>query len=157
MNNHKVWGPLVFASMLFLISSIIKLIAFKNNSFYIEMPSEFSLWAVGILFSLSVSEQTIFGGKTGYQISKKQSGTGIEVDYQVILPDQLEFTPKYIYLFVFSMSVWIICLLLCGQANTYLHATQPEINLCALVTVIAYMIAGLSIGIALKALVEVGQ
>jgi hypothetical protein len=141
--------------MLFVISSAIKAIAFHNVNFIIDLPEKCSLWAAGVLFSLAVSEQTQFGGRTSYSVSRKQSGTGIEVDYNVILPQQLEFTPKYVYLFVFSMMLWILTLLLCGQVSVWNTAGTGMVLWSSLVCAIAYVLAGANIGISLRALVEV--
>lgn len=153
--NLKISGPLLFATMLFIISAAIKIISFKNQNVWLEVSPELSLWAVGIFFSLSISEQTQFGGKTAYRVSRKTSGTGIEINYEVILPDNLEFSPKYIYLFVYSIMIWILTILISGYAvGLFSNVNQWTLQVC-FSNALGLILSGTIVGAAVRCLYEV--
>jgi hypothetical protein len=153
--NLKIVGPLLFAAMLFITSASIKIISFKNHNVWLDVSPELTLWAVGIFFSLSISEQTQFGGKTAYRISRKTSGTGIEINYDVILPDKLEFSPKYVYLFVFSIMIWILTILISGYATGLFISGNTWTPRICFFNFIGLAISGIVIGAAVRCLNEV--
>ncbi|MDA3789480.1 MAG: hypothetical protein PF503_13440 [Desulfobacula sp.] len=155
--NLKVWGPILFATMLFIVGAAIKIIAFKSDNVFFEMPPDFALWAVGIMFSLAVSEQTQFGGRTYYDISKNKSGTGILVDYKISLPDELSFSPKYIYFFVYSMMIWILTILLSGEASALNSIANYSIYKITAINLVSLALAGTSIGVSIRSLLEVSS
>lgn len=149
----KVVGPLLFATMLFIVSSAIKAVSFQSFNFYLDMPQEFALWGVGIVFSLAVTEHTHFGVKTVHTITRKKTQTGYEIDYGIVLPEQYHFTPKYIYLFVFSMMLWILTLVLCGRGSIWI--TDPKMQFEAISAISAsFVFAGTNVGISFRSLME---
>lgn len=151
--NLKTIGPFLFATMLFIISVAIKIISFKNQNVWLEVSPEISLWSVGIFFSLSVSEQTQFGGKTAYKISKKK--TGIEINYDVVLPDKLEFSPKYLYLFVFSFMIWVLTQLLSGLTVGLFTVEHTWSFTVCFFNAIGLLLSGITAGAAIRCLNEV--
>ena len=92
--NIRVWGPLLFTAMLFVIAAAIKLAAFSNTTFFIDLPTELALWATGVMFSLAVSEQMILKGRAEAVFRRKETGTGIEIEYRAIAPESLDFSPR---------------------------------------------------------------
>lgn len=150
----KVCGPIIFSTLLFIIGGTIKIVAFNQNIIF-EIPPYFALWSTGILFTLAVSEQTLFRGKPSYQISRTPSGSGIIIEYSISLPDDLDFSPKFLYFFVGSMMIWILSILFSGltaQLYTTLNHWNSKISILYLIN---FSLSGLSIGIALRSLLEV--
>jgi hypothetical protein len=154
--NWRLWGPLIFAGILFVVASAIRLIAFEEVSFYFDLPSDFSLWATGVLFSFAVSEQALFGGRAVYDIRKDSRGDGFMMNFRVALPDQLEFSPRMIYLFMICMAIWVLNLLLAGKAKHLVSVDHGVSLLAGALVISALALAGLSVGIAARALREVG-
>lgn len=111
----KIYGPLVVWSLLFLTSAIIKVYAFNDHNYWITFPSEISLWALGILFSSSASEQTYHAAKLAPKITKQKSGYSVE--YSVTITDSVGFTPKYLYLFFAAIPIWIWTMLIAGHVS----------------------------------------
>lgn len=151
--NWRVWGPLLFATMLFIVASAIKLVAFQNYGFLLELAPELSLWSTGVLFSLAVSEHTQLGGRAQHEIRPSQSGSGIEVTYRVALPERLEFSPRMIYLFVYSMTSWILNILIAGKATMVLQTGSTW--RAAILVGLGFALAGASVGVAHRSLREV--
>lgn len=150
----RVWGPLVFASLLFVIASAIRLLSFSRVSFVLDIGSDFGLWATGILFSLAASEQTRLGGRTERVFRKKSTGTGIEIDYIAVAPDQLDVSPKYLYLFVYSMMIWILTILIGEQAHS-MYEKAAGVNFAIIGMVFGQMsLAATTVAAALRALLE---
>jgi hypothetical protein len=152
--NWRVWGPLVFASLLFVIASAIKLIAFGKTSFILDIGSEFALWATGVLFSLAAANKVLLEGRTEQVFKKKSSGTGIENDYIALPPDELDFTPKYLYLFIYSMMSWILTLLISEQAHIIYGTAKAHSFASISLAFLALSLAATSVGIAIRALLE---
>lgn len=120
----EVLGPLIFWSLMFILGAAIKLVAFRSTTVWFEVQPAAALWATGVLFTLAVSERTYFRAKLVTQISKKPSGSGIEVEYVVTIPDDLDFTPKFMYLFLIGVVMWMLTLLLSGYASELYSASQ---------------------------------
>lgn len=155
--NLNVWGPLLFATMLFIISASVKIIAFKNHNVWLEVAPELALWAVGIFFSLSISEELILGGKTVRTVSKKASGRGLEIDYVPVLPDNVEFSPKYIYLLIYGIMIWVLTTLLSGQAIEIFDQVEWwDYRVCAL-NACGIVLSGTAVGAAVRALLEASK
>lgn len=114
--SWRTAGPVVFATLLFVIELSIKGMAYNKQDIWIELPPSIALWAVGVLFSLAVSEQTLLRGGVGYRATAQPGKPVIELEYELRLPSQIDFTPKYLYLFVVIMTVWIVALLLSQEA-----------------------------------------
>jgi hypothetical protein len=152
--NLKVFGPLLFAGMLFVTSAAIKIISFRNHNVWLEVSPELTVWAVGIFFSLSVSEQTQFGGKTKIRASKKSPGT-VEFKIEAVLPDRFEFSPKYVYMFMYSIMMWILTILISGYAVGLFSAEHQWTARIWLSNVIGLILSGSTVGAALRCLSEV--
>jgi len=100
------------ASSLFIIEFAIKFVAFDNSSVLYRIGPSICFWATGLFFSLTLFEQFRFKGQTKSSLKKKSSGYGIEIDYSIILPESLETTPKYMFLFVIQLCLWILNLIM---------------------------------------------
>lgn len=100
------------ASSLFIIEFVVKYVAFDNSSVLYRIGPSICFWATGLFFSLSLFEQFKFKGQTKSSLKKKSSGHGIEIDYSIILPDSIESTPKYMFLFVIQLCLWIVNLIM---------------------------------------------
>jgi hypothetical protein len=109
---------------MFVIGAAIKLVAFKSPTVWFEVQPAAALWATGILFTLAVSERTYFRARLVTQVSKKSSGSGVDVNYVVEIPDDLAFSSKMIYLFVGGVAIWILTILLSGYAYAAYSSLQ---------------------------------
>ena len=151
----RIIGPLAFATMLFVVESAIKGIAFNSKIIWFEIGPKLCLWATGIFFSLSISEQTQLRGKTTYRVKKKVDGSGLEVDYDVKLPNDLSFTPKFLYLFVFAMSIWILSVIISSKIISVFYIAGRWTFQIHILTYLVLLLAGVTVGVAIKSLVEV--
>ncbi len=146
----EVLGPLIFWSLMFAVGAAIKFAAFNDTSVLFHLAPEVALWATGILFTLSVSEQTYFRARLVPRITRHDSSPGFSVNYDVTIPEELGFSPKFIYLFLSSVSIWIFCLLLSGYS-----ASAPLSSLKISSVIFSYFLAALVVGAALRSLYEV--
>lgn len=153
--NLKVWGPLAFATMLFTIAVAIKIISFGDYYIWLEIAPELALWATGVLFSVSITEYTLFGGRTTYKIRRKRTGNGFEVDFNIEFPNELDFGFKYQYLFVYSMMIWILTLLFSGHAVEMLTTTNQWTWDVHGWNFLCLLLSGTTIGAAIHCLFEV--
>ncbi len=153
----RIIGPLAFATMLFVVESAIKGIAFDSKTIWFEIGPKLCLWATGIFFSLSVSEQTLFRGKTTYKVKKKENGSGLEVDYNVELPDDLSFTPRFLYLFIFAMSIWILSVIISSKIISLFYTVGKWTLQIHALTYLILFLAGVIVGAAIKSLAEAAK
>ncbi|NAY91408.1 hypothetical protein GTQ34_05700 [Muricauda sp. JGD-17] len=100
------------ASILFVIEFAVKYVAFENSSVFFRIGPSICFWATALFFSLSIQENVKFRGRTTQTIKKKSSGYGIEIDYGIIVPENFESSPKYTFLFVMQMCIWIVNLVI---------------------------------------------
>ena len=109
---YKNFGALIFWLIIFLVTSVIRLFAFDDAEFWLLIPLELSIWSTGILFTIASSEETYRNARlissTTVDASKKTVTTG----YDVKMPTKHGFDPKFLFLFLFSIAVWIICVVL---------------------------------------------
>jgi hypothetical protein len=153
--NLKVWGPICFAAMLFVISNVIKIVAFANSTFFMNIGSEFALCSMGILFSLSISEQRLLEGRTKSIFRQKESGTGIEIEYIALPPNRIDFNTPYLYFFVYSMMIWISTIVFTEKAHI-LYSLQKDYNLTIICfAILTILLAASSLGLAIRSLKEV--
>jgi hypothetical protein len=110
---------LFLASSLFLIELGIKGIAFNSDTLFIDIYPSISLWITALYFTLSISEQDKFNATATPRLSKKSSGDGIEITYDVRLPENLDSTPKYLFMFIISVAIWIFTVLLSQKSLTF--------------------------------------
>lgn len=115
-SSLKIWGPLAFWSAMFIIGAAIRLAAFNDLAFWFRLPQDAALWAAGLLFSLAVSEQTYLGTSLTQRIIRKEGGLGYSVDYDVTLREEVGFTPKFMYLFLLGVAIWVLTIVLTGFA-----------------------------------------
>lgn len=109
-------GPLIVWVLTFAIGAAIKLVAFESDSLLFDVPPDATLWAVGVFFSLAVSEQTYSGARLKSTVNKTEAGDGYQVTYGITLSDQPGFTPKFMYVLLVGITAWIVTLLLSGYA-----------------------------------------
>jgi len=141
----SVVGPLTVWITFFTVASAIRYATFSDFNFWVHLPSDLTLWATGILFSLTVSESTNYQARMMPKTKKNPNGAGFTVDYEITIPDEPGFNPKFLYLFLFSMGIWILCLLMGGTAQTALEAEEPLLQNLLIVIVPAFV---LSFGVA---------
>lgn len=152
--NWRLWGPLVFTVLLFVLASSIKLIAFNDTSFYTALAPELSLWSTGVLFSFAVSEYALFGAKPVSNFKRGPSGN-LEMQFRVDLPERPEFSPRLVYLFVVSMGIWLLDLLLVGKAEALIKRAGNIGPTEGFLIFGAIVLAGFSVGITLRTVREV--
>lgn len=150
----RVWGPLFFASLLFVIASAIRLVSFTRTTCLLDVGSDFGLWATGILFSLAASEQTRLGGRTERVFHKKSSGTGIEIDYIAVPPEKPDFSPKYLYLFVYAMMIWVLTIMIGEHARAMFEKAHGFNVAIIALAFLQIAIAATSVGAAIRSLLE---
>ncbi len=153
--KHEVFGPLAVWTLFFIIASAIRYATFDDSAFWIQIPPELTLWATGILFSLSVSENTYYQARLTPRTRRNPSGTGFTVDYDITLPDQPGFTAKFMYLFLFALAIWILCLLMAGSAQAAFSAITFSLNDLLLPIVPAFLLASTVVATTLRALYDV--
>ncbi|MCI0487717.1 MAG: hypothetical protein L0229_14080 [Blastocatellia bacterium] len=153
----EVVGPLIFWSLMFVVGAAIKVFTFGSTTVWFEIQPSVSLWATGVLFSLAVSERTYFRAKLVTQISRKPTGAGIIVDYVVTLPDELDFTPKFMYLFLIGVAIWILTLLLSGYAlGVYSSSHSLSLGGLLAISISVLLASGITIA-AVRTLNEVSK
>ncbi len=151
----SVYGPLVAWSLLFMTSAVIKAFAFRDHLYWINIPSEISLWALGVLFTLSASEQTYYNARLVPKVTKQK--TGYSVEYGVTISDSVGFTPKYLYLFLIGIPVWIWTMLIGGSiSRTYSGSGIIDIKILFL-SAVSYFIAFVLVFSAIRVLHEVSK
>ena len=155
--KHEVIGPLAVWTLFFIIASAIRYTTFDDNTFWVQIPPELSLWATGILFSLIVSENTYYQARLVPRIKRSSDGSGFTVKYEVTLPNQPSFTVKFIYLFLFALAIWILCILLSGTAQIALAVATPNLRDFLIPIVPAFLLAFILVGITLRALYDMAQ
>lgn len=110
---------LFLATSLFLIEIGIKGIAFNSKTLVIDIFPSICLWVTALYFTLSISEQNKLNATATPRLRRNNSGDGIEITYDMRLPDSLDFSPKYLFLFIVSVVIWIFTILLSQKALTY--------------------------------------
>lgn len=139
---------------MFAIGATIRLAAFEDSAFWWHIPPEVALWSAGVLFSLAVSEQTYFGSRLNPRVVPKEGGLGYSVDYDVTIPTQAGFTPKFIYLFLFVVAVWVLDLVLGGFAQKTFETGGFQTSVIV-ATAISYFLAAGAVAAAVRGLYEV--
>ena len=153
----EVIGPLIFWTMMFITAAFIKVFAFSDYSFWTQIPPDISLWAMGILFTIAASEKTYSNAKLVPRITRHTSGAGYSVDYDVTVTDNIGFTPKYLYLFLLAVPIWIINILISGFVTDSYRTTKVfTLPIVSGLSVSAFL-ASLIVVAALKALYEVAK
>lgn len=97
------------ASILFILEFVIKYVAFENTSVFFRIGPSICFWATGLFFSLSLYEQFKFKGITTQTIKRKQAS--LIIDYGVRIPENITGSPKYLFLFIIQMCIWVINLI----------------------------------------------
>ena len=149
----EVWGPLIFWSLMFAVGAAIKFSTFQDSGVFYDIAPEAALWATGILFSLSVSEQAYFGVRLVPRYKRHVSRSGFSLSYEVTLPQDPNFGPRFVYIFLVGMAIWIFCLLLSGYGASQPAASQSWWAIVS--TLLSYFLAALLVGAALRCLYEV--
>jgi len=151
-------GPLIFWTVMFLLCASIKFSAFDDTGAWINLAPDAALWGTGILFSLSVSDQTYSGARLISNMKRHQKGNGYSIQYEVTIPETPGFTSKYIYLFFVGMAFWIFCVLLTGHVETLISIDKDLFFWKILgLSVLSYVLAASVVGAALRALYEVAK
>ncbi|WUR13123.1 hypothetical protein E7V67_026120 [[Empedobacter] haloabium] len=154
--NWKIWGPLSFTIILFTVASAIKLFTFNESTFYVALAPELSLWATGVFFSFAVSEQVLFGVRTECDTRQRPGSQTIEVTFRVAMPGQPLFSPRFMYLFIFCMALWILNILLSGKADALIKAEGGIGVGAGSLVLLSTALAAFSVGLALRSMREVG-
>jgi hypothetical protein len=157
MMNLRVWGPFAFATMIFFIATAIRILGFDSYTFFLTMGSDFAIWATGVLFSLSATEGFNLGSRTEVVFKQKPTGTGIEIDYKAIPPNKIDWGPKLLYLFVYTMMIWILTIAL-GEKCTELFIIHQNYSLKIIVyAILSIVLSATSVGVAIRSLLEVAS
>lgn len=151
----EVYGPLIFWSLMFLIGTFIKVFAFNDSSFWIQIPQEISLWATGVLFTLSTSEKTYYNARLTPKYAK--NAAGFQVDYEITLDDEFGFKPKFIYLFLIGATIWIINLILSNVLTEMMASTTSTTLKLVFAIVIPYLLSVFITIIALYSTYEISR
>jgi hypothetical protein len=155
---------------MFAIGIMIKCFAFKNDAVWVEIAPEATLWATGILFSISVADTTFSQAKLLSKYKKKTTGTGYEVDYVVTLSDSYDPSghSRYLYLFLFGLGAWIFNIFIGGFLSTKIAESAQRSSVSAEVTAVfglrffgllllSVVVASSMVFIALRALKEASK
>lgn len=156
--DKKIIGPFAFTAMLFILESLIKGLTMDCQTVFYELSPKLSLWATGVFFTLSVSEQTQFKGKLAYDVSSDENKNSVEIKYRVIPPSNLSFSPKYIYMLIVSLVSWLVCVILSYKSiqiyNSFIVQDQVPPTLFAY-TIPSMLLAFFMVGFAISSLKEV--
>jgi len=153
----ETYGPLTFWALLFACASIIKYFAYDDTNLLYDIPIELSLWSVGILFTLAASEKTYYNAKLTQKFTKKTTGPGYEIDYEVKVGDDYGFKPKFLYLFLISIVIWIICIILKYEIEELLNLEKQEGKQLLIATGIYYLLGIFSTAIAIISTLNVNK
>ena len=138
----------------FSTGAAIKLVAFESDSLLFDAGPDAALWALGIFFSLAVSEQSHSGARISHTVKKKPTGAGFEVDYAVTIDEDPGFKPKFLYLFLAGFVIWIFVLLLSGVAQQEYDGAQRYSVRILVWTSLGLVLAVASVVLAVRALLE---
>jgi len=109
---NESYGPLIFWALLFTCASVLKVLAYNDFEFWIDIPVELTIWSTGIFFTIICSENINNNVRTKTTYTPKSSGKGFEVDFDVELGTNLSYSNINVYLFTGSLILWIISLIL---------------------------------------------
>ena len=156
-----IYGPLIVWSLMFFVGSFLQYIAFDKAGVFYNLPPDLALWAVGILFTICVSEGALNKAKIATTYTKKKNGLGYMVDYDITLPENITSGSKMMYLFLIVICIWIVSLLLSGSSQESMEALSAsaviKLNQSYFVLMLSYFLSFLSVGLALHTLNEVSQ
>jgi hypothetical protein len=154
--NLRIYGPLLFATMLFIISSAIKLLLFTGTDVIFDLAPEFTLWSVGLLFAISVSENSLLAGRVRHVYERDENQATLLIRYQTLPPQNLNHSPRFLYFFVYAMMVWILTILMMEQAK---HLNELSSKDCYHLFFIvgAIFLSGTTVGLSIFCLKEVEQ
>jgi hypothetical protein len=150
----RLYGPLFFWTVMFIIGSAIQYSSFSDSLFWLDVPQGISLWATGILFTLTMSEQTYHRAKLVPRVSRDPGQPSYSVAFDIDIADNPGFDPIYLFLFLAGIAAWIGCLLLGGHARAAYIAAPDTINIAYLLAPIAYSIAASVVTMAIRTLRE---
>jgi hypothetical protein len=120
----EVIGPLIFGTIMYITAILIKVFTFSDFSFWTQISPDISLWALGILFTIAVSEKTYSNAKLMPKITRHPSGFGYSVDYDITITEHIGFTPKYLYMFLVAVPIWIINILISGFVTASFNSAK---------------------------------
>lgn len=153
----KNYGPLIFWFFMFAIIAIIKAFAFKNYDFWIVIPPELALWSTGILFTLASSEETYRSAKIKESINKKDGGKGITIDYDVVVGDDYGFKARYLYLFLFSLVIWLAVILVSLWIPSYIESAETNNWVLGVIISIYYLVSVFITVIAIQSTIKINK
>lgn len=155
--RHQVVGPLAVWATFFTVASAIRYTTFSDFNFWVHLPSDLTLWATGILFSLSISENSNYQARMLPRTKRNSSGSGFSVEYEITLPEEPGFNPKYLYLFLFAMGIWVLCLLLGGTAQSVLEAQVVVLERLLIPIIPAFLLSFAVTAATIRVLYEVSR
>lgn len=145
----KVWGPLIFTILLFVIATGIKFFGFAAKDIWLTVAPELSLWATGVLFSLSVARSTFLSAKATPTFTQNPGSSSVTISYAVQLPSKIESSEKYLYSFMFTMTLWVLTVLLSGYCVKTVGTSTAWTTEVWVWNTVGLMLSGISIGIAM--------
>jgi hypothetical protein len=147
----RIYGPLVLTILLFTVAFCINLIAFSNSEYLIELPSEFSLWTVGVFLSLAVTDHTIFGGFTESRLTPAAGVNTFQIEFGYRFPKSPELSPKFIYMLVYCMLIWVVILLTSGKAKLLEQQPNHDGDIHFLM-IASWFLSATTVGLTIRAL-----
>jgi len=140
---------------MFVIGSAIRYVAFDNPLVWVEAAPEAALWATGIFFTLAVSASNFLERRAVPRMEPDAEGTGFRVKYEVVLPQDLRPSQKFLYMFLIAITVWIVDVLLVGSALKSYDTTQRFELLFMVCVATSFSITAFVIVLALRSIREV--
>lgn len=150
--QHKILGPLLVMLLTFIVGSSIQLAGSGQANKLPDFAPELSLWSTGILFTLSLLQDTKNSGRGRPSIIRRSSSYEVKVD--LTTSERLGFDTQYLYALVFTMMTWILTIVINNQCARILERANALTFGAVVLNIIGCLLAGISIGVALCFLVN---
>ena len=148
----RVVAPITLIVVMTSVTIGIKVIAFGHLDIAFRLPQNMALWAVGILFSLAVAEPALLRASLAEEYKPSPETNEIRLRYDVVFPEQITRSPKYLLFFNVATGLWVLVVLLTEKAIAISTGTAAM----AYATT-AYFLAGAAVGLSVHSLLEADQ
>lgn len=150
--QHKLWGPLLVTLLAFVAGGSIQLAGFGQANRLPDFAPELALWSTGILFALSLLQDTNSLGRGQPSVIRRSLSYEVKVD--LTTTDRAGFDTRYLYALVFTMMIWILTTVINSQCARILERTNTLSFGAVVLNIIGCFLAGISVGVALCFLVN---
>lgn len=114
---ERFW-PLILWTGVFLVSGVIRVVAFASTTVWFDLPHEAGLWSLGVLMADATSERLRAGVRLNPQYSMKTNGElGFEVKYKPTLTGNPVLFPQTVVTAFLVVLIWIVSLILALYAQ----------------------------------------